>query len=170
MHTLTQLPHNSNILGEHILQSFDRLLSLFNDLSSDQINWRLPVAGSNSLYSITLHALAAAEETADLLNRQPSSRNSQEEFAATGSPAQLLSLWSEKRHRMVEKILNNLPEATLQGEYVHPRRAFIHPDSETITGSALLLRLLQHINEHLGQAQIMCDLLKLGEIPCFGVW
>lgn len=164
------MSHNPNsLLGEQLLVSIDRLVLLFTDLSSDQVNWRMPVEGANSLYGITVHVVGSAEETlAILLKKDHPARNQQEEFSARGSLPQLLSWWAEKRRRLVER-LAMLSDEMLQGEYIHPRKHVIHPASETITGNALLLRALQHANEHLGQAQIIRDFLHVGDLP-LGVW
>ena len=142
------------VFWRYIASSLDRLVAHLDGLSADDLDWRPPAPGANSLYVLATHTLGNAEENLlETLGGQPIGRDREAEFAVRGgSVGAVEAHWRELRPRLAEA-LANLPPGALDATYPHPRRG-------TITGRDILIVVARHSAEHLGQAELTRDLLR----------
>lgn len=137
-----------------IASSLDRLVACLDGLDADDLNWRPPAPGANSLYALATHTLGNSEENIlETLGGRAVGRDREAEFAAIGASAGAIAArWRELRAELA-RTLAALPAGALDTEYAHPRRG-------TLTGRAILIVVARHAAEHLGQAELTRDLLR----------
>lgn len=141
------------LFWRYIAGSLDRLVALLDGLSAEELDWRPPAHGANSLSVLATHTLGNAEENLlETLGGQPIGRDREAEFAVQGGSADAVAArWRDLRPRLSE-ILAALPPDALDASYPHPRRG-------AITGRDILIVVARHSAEHLGQAELTRDLL-----------
>jgi hypothetical protein len=129
----------------------ERLVATTDGLTPDQLNWRPPVAGGNSVTVLAVHTLANIEESVlEVLGGQPVGRIRDEEFVARNLAAEALRNRQAEIMTKVRAVLATLPANTWDREYTHPRRGLM-------TGRDVLLLVLHHAAEHLGHAELTRD-------------
>lgn len=142
---------------ESLLRSFQRpieeILACLDSLRGDEIDRKIPEQTGNSVLGIATHVIANAEENIiEHLGGTDVGRVRATEFnviAATGDPVR--DRWNSLLPNIVA-VLGDLPEDALEREIDHPNRGLI-------TGREVLLVVVRHANEHLGEAQVVRDLL-----------
>jgi hypothetical protein len=132
------------------------LLACLDGLDPDQLNWRPPVEGGNSVYILAVHTVANVEESViEVLGGEPVGRIREQEFVAQGDSADALhARWAALQPRL-RAALAALTPADLAQEYRHPRRG-------PMSGRDVLLRVVRHAAEHLGHAELTRDWIKAG--------
>ena len=142
---------------EALLRAFQRpieeILSCVDSLRGDEIDRKIPEQTGNSVINIAAHVIANAEENViERLGGTDVHRVRTEEFetkASTGDP--LRDRWNELLPKIAQ-VIADLPADALEQEIDHPNRGLI-------TGREVLLVVVRHANEHLGEAQVVRDLL-----------
>ncbi|HJN92457.1 MAG TPA: DinB family protein [Dehalococcoidia bacterium] len=148
--------------GEREAQSFinaisgtvDAILACLDDLTVDEINWRPPVPAPNTLAIIAIHSQGnVAQNVLELLGGQEVDRVREEEFLTAGDVAdRARQRWRELRVQIAETIAA-CDDATWDRELHHPMT------DQMMTGRELLLLVHRHAAEHLGEAQMIKDLI-----------
>ncbi len=141
----------------YIFETLEGLIGYLDGLSEEQMNWRAPCEGANSLWVLAVHSLANAEQSILVtLGGAPDTRDREAEFRAQGTAVEALrARWSTLRADIQETIRGLSPEI-LDDEYTHPRRG-------AMTGREVLLLVIQHASEHRGHAGLTRDLLLAGQ-------
>ncbi len=138
----------------YIDSSLGRLVDCLAGLTSEELNWRPPAPGANSLYVLATHTLANAEENLlAVLGGASAARDRGAEFAATSSSADSVT----KRWAGLRDELRSALQAILEAQLIQTRP---HPRRGTVTGREVLLIVARHAAEHLGQAELTRDLLR----------
>jgi hypothetical protein len=131
-----------------------RLLACLDGLTPDQLNWRPPVEGGNSVYILAVHVLANVEENMlEILGGEPVGRNREEEFLAQDVSADTLRARHAQIMAKVRARLATLPPGELDRERTHPRRG-------TVTGRRVLWIVVRHAAEHQGHAELTRDWMQ----------
>jgi hypothetical protein len=146
-------PSEPFLFWRYIASSLDRLVALLDGLRAEDLDWRPPAPGANSLYVLATHTLGNAEENLlETLGGQTIGRDREGEFAVQGGSVEVVQArWRALRPRLAE-CLASLPPGALDAPRLHPRRG-------TITGRDILIVVARHSAEHLGQAELTRDLL-----------
>lgn len=134
-------------------RSIERVIDAAEAVAGDQLDWRPPAEGANSLYAIAVHVLANARENllGTLCGHAIPDREREAEFAASGgSAAGFREDWLALRDEL-ETALAGLDQRALDRIYTHPRRG-------AVTGREVLLVVAGHTAEHAGQAELTRDL------------
>lgn len=141
-------------ISHYIIDTLDQIMACLDGLDEQQLNWRPPVQGGNSLYSLAFHALANTEgDILGHLRGQSVQRDRKQELATvTLEASSLLQRWQERRKEL-EDFITSLTLADLEREYELIGRGLK-------TGRETLLMTLRHISEHWGHMEIVRDLLK----------
>ena len=142
---------------EALLRAFQRpieeILICLEQLRGHEIDRKIPEASGNSVLAIAAHVIANTEENVvEHLGGTDVGRVREAEFAIksnTGDP--LRDRWNDLLPKLVT-VIGELPADALEQEIDHPNRGLI-------TGREVLLVVVRHANEHLGEAQIVRDLL-----------
>lgn len=136
----------ANFLGA-LSDSLDELLSCLDGLDERELDWR-PLPGANSLYIIGLHTLSNAERNVmSHFLGEPYTYDRAAELASSAVGQRLLrERWTALRARM---------EAGLAGatsaDLVAPRQ---HQRMGTVIGQAVLVQVVRHAAEHVGEARL----------------
>ena len=143
------------IFWRYIASSLDRLVDCLDGLSEAQLNWRPDAPEANSLYALAMHTLGNAEENLlQVIGGQPVGRDRDGEFAARGDSAEaIVARWTALRAEL-GALLASLPADALGATYEHPRRG-------PLIGREILIVVARHAAEHLGQAELTGDLLRV---------
>ena len=142
---------------ESLLRAFQRpieeILSCLDSLRGNEIDRKIPEQTGNSVLAVATHVIANAEENViERLGGTAVGRVRDAEFAVMGSTGDpVRDRWNDLLPKIVA-VLGDLPEDALEREIDHPNRGLI-------TGREVLLVVVRHANEHLGEAQIVRDLL-----------
>ena len=133
--------------------SVQAIVDCLDGLSEEELNWRPPVAAGNSLYIVATHTMGNAEQNiVERLGGVSIGRVRDEEFAAAGdSPQPLQERWALLRERIQHHL------AALPGDEWERERD--HPSAGRATAREVLLNVHRHASEHLGEAQLIRDLL-----------
>lgn len=131
----------------------EEILNCLDSLRGNEIDRKIPKETGNSVLGIAAHVIANTEENIiEHLGGTNVGRVRATEFevlAATGDPVR--DRWNELLPKILT-VLGDLPGDGLD-------REIDHPDRGPITGREVLLVVVRHANEHLGEAQIVRDLL-----------
>lgn len=141
-------------LFKGICISAEQILAALDSLSEEELNWRPPVADSNSLCAIATHAFGSIEQRMiETIGGQPVRRDRDAEFVAAGaSSAALRERWQSIRSRS-EAALAGVPADALQ-------KVIEHNNLGRMTQLELLLHVGRHTSEHAGEAQLTRMLAK----------
>ncbi|MGH2389219.1 MAG: DinB family protein [Chloroflexota bacterium] len=152
--TLTNGEQEGAIYARAILDTLDRLITCVEGMDTEQLNWRPPAPGANSVYVLATHTLGNAEESIlYTLRDQPSTRDREREFAARAqSLSALQEHWQDLREHLQAAMLG-FSDSDLARTVKHPRRGLM-------TGREVLLVVARHAAEHLGQAELTRDLAQ----------
>lgn len=107
----------------YISNSLDRLVEAMTGLTVDELNWRPPAAGTNSVHVLVVHTIANAEENLlGTLCGQHVERDREGEFGAVARiGGGLASSWPARRAAL-ERALAEIQPGQLSHSYAHPRR------------------------------------------------
>jgi DinB superfamily len=142
-----------------ICRSVDRVIACLDGMPEDELNWRPPVPGANSLYAIAVHLMANTEENIlgmhcgdpESAARDDVAHNA--EWTARGSDATAVAMEWMRLRQQIEAALSILPSSELERERDHPRRG-------RLTGRDILYVVARHGAEHQGQAELTRDLVR----------
>lgn len=130
-------------------------MDCLDGLSSEELGWRPATGSGNSLPVLAAHVLGNVEEKIlEFLGGQPVGRVRDREFATGAAQASaIVARWNRV------KATATLPDVVR----ALPIEAWDTPcgrgDLPSLTGRALLLLVNCHACEHLGEAQLVRDLL-----------
>lgn len=136
-----------------LLAAVERVIAAAAGLDTSDVNWR-PVPDASSLAALALHVLGATEQNVmtSLTRTRPTQRNRDEEFAARQeSGTSLADRWARLRPE-VEQALDLLTAQELLDERTHHTFG-------VMTGREMLDRLVTHVFEHAGQAELTRQML-----------
>ncbi len=130
-----------------------KTLGCLDGLSPDECNWRADTDAANSLYVIASHVVGGSEQNLiHFIAGEPVQRDRDAEFRARGDgPDRLHAQWAQIVPR-ARDAFHRLDAAALDAEVDHPSRG-------SIQRRQLLLGVIAHSAEHLGEAQLVRDLL-----------
>jgi uncharacterized damage-inducible protein DinB len=138
---------------DFIAFSLDHLLGCLDGLSAEQLNWRPTPSGTNSVYALAVHTLGNAEENLLTTLCGAPANNREGEFSAEADSTDwLMRRWTALRAEL-RAALAALDPAELERERLHPRRG-------QLTGREVLLVVVRHAAEHLGQAELTLDVMR----------
>ena len=150
----TDAPHNeAESVSGAICASIEAILATFEGLSVEELNWRPAVAEPNTLTIIATHVMGnARKNVVEHFGGMPIDRVREEEFAVEGDLAlSLRERWGELREEIVETISGAQEESwTVMVD---------HATEGRITAREALLSAHRHASEHLGEAQMIRDLI-----------
>jgi uncharacterized damage-inducible protein DinB len=138
-----------------ILTTLDLIMACLEGLNEDQLNWRPPTDGANSVHGIAAHILGSVEENIFkvLLGDLTLERQREQEFSTHVLSAELLQeRWQILRERLRIAILA-LSLDDLEHSYQDPRRG-------SIAGREILLVVALHAADHLGQIELTRDMAR----------
>lgn len=137
---------------EALSGSLEELLACLDGLDAKALDWR-PVEGANSLYAIALHTLSNAERNVmSHFLGEPYVYDRTAEFAASASgQPPLRERWETLRKRMED----GLSQATA-ADLLAPRQ---HQRMGSVPGQAVLVQVVRHAAEHVGEARLTRQLL-----------
>lgn len=122
-----------------------QMLQTLDGLGADALNWRPLLDETNSLFVLATHALGAERGWfAEIIARQPKTRDRAAEFRAQGEDLAALRERFEQTARESEEILAALTADDLDATRLHERFG-------AVTVRWIILHILGHYSEHLGQ-------------------
>lgn len=137
-----------------IASSLDRLMSVLDGCTVDQLNYRPPAEEANSLYVLAIHTLGNVRENIlGVLCGQPVKRERDDEFAVTTPEGGASIPWWPSLRDALEEALSVVSSDDLDRTFDHPRR-------DPMSGRAILIVIARHAAEHLGQAELTRDLAQ----------
>lgn len=133
---------------EHLRDLRAQVLRTLDGLDTDALNWQPLPGETNSLFVLATHCIGAEHGWfIEVLAKEPRTRDRATEFRArAGDPAALRTRF-EQTARDSERILATLTAADLEAI----RR---HDYFGTITVCWIILHVIEHYSEHLGQMQL----------------
>jgi hypothetical protein len=158
------LPPGSEVEGlSRLIQSLlARVCASLDGLTADQLNWRPPARGSNSVYAIVAHVIGNARAwVLGIACRQPMGRDRPAEFASSGPDASALTAEAARVSRDIASCLSVVSSSDLDRRSVPPAVLWgeCGPDEPyEITARDALLAVVEHASIHLGQLQLTRDL------------
>jgi hypothetical protein len=140
---------------ERIVETVGRIFAALDGLSDEELSWKPPAPGTNSLSVLATHMMGTLQESVvHLLGGRPLDRDREAEFAAAGAGgAELHARWERRKAELAAVFATLAPEA-LEREYTRPRSGAVW------TGRRLLLHMAIHAGEHAGHAELTRDLLR----------
>jgi hypothetical protein len=140
------------VFHRYITGSITHLLDCLDGLTPEQINWKPPVAETNSLYSLAVHTMANTEENVlGVVCGRLVDRSYEREFGAEGNSVEPLRAQLRELSDLMRRELAHLGPETMESARPHPRRG-------SITAREVLLVAARHAAEHYGQALLTRDL------------
>jgi uncharacterized damage-inducible protein DinB len=140
-----------------------RVSDCLEGLSETQLNWRLPVAGANSLYAIAAHTLGNARGwVLGIACGQPVERDRPAEFRASGHDAAKLVADAKRLSQEIAAALAALSPSDLDRRLVPLPMYWGEGEPYEISIREALLHVVEHASLHLGQLQLTRD-LALGQ-------
>lgn len=138
----------TSALAQAVTEAIDRVVACLDGLDAQALNWRPPAPDTNSLYVIATHVLGNAEECIlEILGGHAINRKRREEFLAEGAAGlSIVERWQQRRDEM-RRVVEALSTDDLEHLYQHRRRG-------ELSGRAVLLLVIRHASEHLGEAQL----------------
>ncbi len=139
--------------------AFQEVLSVLEDLSADELNWKPDGPGFNSLATLTTHSLSSCRSWLCTAVGAPLPvRDRDAEFLARASSADALVEWARAVQEDCIALLSagaSLPWASLRA--THPRPIADAPAA--VTGAWALIHAIEHLREHLGQMLLTRQLM-----------
>ena len=136
-----------------IIDAVQGVMDCLDGLSPDELDWRPATGSGNSLAILAAHVLGSAEEKIlEFFGGQSVGRVRDREFVAGAAQASaVVERWTEVKASFPGVVAALPPEAwdTPSGR----------GDLAQLTGRALLLLVHRHASEHLGEAQLIRDLI-----------
>lgn len=136
------------MLAQKMAGVLDHVVECLDGLDADALNWRPPAPDTNSLYVIATHVLGNVEESIfQILGGRDVGRRRDREFVAEGPDAQVITQRWQRLRSELQDAIAALTADDLERTYQHPRRG-------ALTGHEVLLLVITHASEHLGEAQL----------------
>jgi len=146
-------------LSRQIQSLLSRVCDSLAGLSEAQVNWRPPIAGSNSAYAIAAHTLGNARAwVLGIACGRPVERDRPAEFRASGHDATELTAQGQQLSDDMVEGLASLPPSALERRLVPPRSLWGEGEPWEISVREALLHVMEHASLHVGQLQITRDL------------
>lgn len=140
------------IFWRYLSSSLDRLVGMLEGQPAEVLNWRPPAPETNSMYVLANHTVSNAQvNLLGTLCAQLINRNRDSEFTVVTDEDNALDVAWPNIRRELEDALSSLTDDSLDTRYTHHWRG-------DITGREILLIVARHAAEHLGQAELTCDL------------
>jgi len=142
-----------NSFWRYIGSSLDRFMSMVDELTLEQLNWRPPAPDANSIYVLAIHTLANVRANVlQTLCGQPMERYRASEFLSVASKLNVpIPFWLSLRGELVTA-LSAVPSEAMDQVFEHPGRG-------AVSGREVLLIVARHTAEHLGHAELTRDLI-----------
>ena len=132
------------------------ILEVFEGLDAEALNWKPLAQDTNSLYVLATHCIGSEHGwIAETLAQYPKTRNRDAEFVATAADLESLREKFAQTAQNTEKILDELSQENLQAG--RPGYGVRH-GSRIMTGREIILHVIEHLSEHLGQMRLMRQL------------
>ena len=149
-----QAPDAATLHAAAIIDAVQAVMDCLDGLCADELNWRPATGSGNSLPVLAAHVLGNVEEKIlEFLGDQPVGRSREREFATGAAQASaVVARWSEVKASLLQVV------AALSVEAWDTPRG--RGDLPQLTGRALLLLVHRHASEHLGEAQLIRDLIR----------
>jgi len=146
-------------LSRQIQSLLSRVCDSLAGLSEAQINWRPPIAASNSAYAIAAHTLGNARACVlGIACGQPVQRDRPAEFRASGRDAAALLADATRLSPEIDAALSALVPSDLDRRLVPSPILWGEGEPLEISVREALLHVVEHASIHLGQIQIARDL------------
>jgi uncharacterized damage-inducible protein DinB len=124
-------------------------------LDAGALNWKPLERDSNSLFVLATHSVGAEHGwIGELMGNEPRTRVRALEFQATGQSITELRERIQSAARESERILAGLSEDDLEQTREHEAYG-------TVTGRWIILHVIEHYAEHLGQMRLTRQLLQV---------
>jgi uncharacterized damage-inducible protein DinB len=154
------MDREARVLLKSVIGLLERMSRCLTDLSSDELNWRPPIDGSNSLYVLGTHVLGNAEAwILGIALGRPIRRDRPAEFAAVGSDAAILIGAAIELGRTLTETVKPLAEA-LDQEREPSSELWGEGQPRKVTVRECLLHVIEHAAEHVGQMELTRDLMR----------
>ena len=140
------------VIWPYIERTLERMIAIVHECSVEQLNWRPPADGANTIYALATHTLANARvNVIQVLCGQTIDRDREAEFriVATEENASIPQ-WPAIRDELRNAVAP-LTDADLNRRCEHPARG-------EVTGREVLMILARHAAEHVGHAELTRDL------------
>ncbi len=148
-----QAPDAATLHTAAIIDAVQSLMDCLDGLSVDELDWRPATGTGNSLPVLAAHVLGNVEEKIlEFLGGQPVRRNRDHEFATSAAQASaVVAHWGAVKTSLPRVVGSLRAEAW---DTPHGRG-----DLSPLTARAMLLLVHRHASEHLGEAQLIHDLI-----------
>jgi DinB superfamily len=156
MTTDTSTPSFANVeIASHwpyIERTLERMMAIVRECSVEQLNWRPPAEGANSIYALATHTFANARvNVIQVLCGRPIDRDREAEFRSVATEENAtIPQWPAIRAELRAAVAA-LSDADLDRLCEHPARG-------EVTGREVLMILARHAAEHVGHAELTRDL------------
>jgi hypothetical protein len=136
----------------YIERTLERMMAVVHECSVDQLNWRPPAEGANTIYALATHTLSNARvNIIQVLCGQPIDRDREAEFRSVATDENAsIPQWPAIRDELRNAV------APLTGADLD--RVCQHPARGEVTGREVLMLLARHAAEHVGHAELTRDL------------
>ena len=134
-------------------RSLDGFMEVVDSVTTDELNWRPPAPDTNSIYALALHTLGNVRmHVFRVLLGQSVDRDRDGELQSLAAASNVpIPFWPSLRSEVGEAL------ATLPAEAMD--RTYDHPVFGPLTGREVLMVMMRHTAEHLGQAELTRDLI-----------
>lgn len=134
-------------------ETLERMLAAASELSDDELHWTPPSPQANSTAVLLVHTMGSIDETiVQVLGGEDVHRDRDSEFVRQGVTASTLAdQWSAQKTRL-EPVFAATDASQLSATHTHPRRG-------DVTGRNVLVGALAHAREHLGQVELIRDVV-----------
>jgi hypothetical protein len=142
-----------------IRDRLERVAATLDGLTSDQLNYHVPVDGGNTAYVLAAHTLGNARAwVLAIACGRDIGRDRPAEFQASAVDASALRDELARLEREMEQALASLSPAELERRLVPPQELWGEGPPREITVRWALLQVIEHASLHLGHLQLTRDL------------
>ncbi|MBA2468939.1 MAG: DinB family protein [Chloroflexia bacterium] len=134
-------------------RSLEGFMAAMEGLTVEELNWRPPAPDTNSIYVLATHTLGNVRmHVFRVLLGQSIDRDRDQEFRSVAEASNVpIPFWPSLQAE-VAGTLAGLPDETMNAP-------FDHPVFGPLTGREVLMVMLRHTAEHLGQVELTRDLI-----------
>lgn len=145
--------------SEYIRKQIASIQAVLAELTPEQLNWKPPLPGSNSLYAIATHVLGNARAwVLGIACGQPLRRDRPAEFASAGTFADIEAA-SRELSAEIESALAAMDAAELERRAVPSQELWGEGEPHDITVREALAHVFEHAAIHLGHIQMTRDIV-----------
>ena len=158
--TCFRIPDRSYPLNDEVAairlflnETVQRMIDVASELSDDELHWSPPTPDGNSVAVLLAHTTGSIEETiVQVMSGEAVNRDRDAEFVERDTSAVVLAeQWAALAVRL-EPVFAAIDADQLNAVHQHPRRG-------DVTGRNVVIGALAHAREHLGQAELIRDLI-----------